>query len=54
MNWKIQRTDNGWWLFQEGITDAWWHVYGSSLGQWHALFPTLDEVFQRIKEKEQS
>jgi hypothetical protein len=54
MNWKIQRTDNGWWLFQGGTTGAWWHVYGSSLGQWHALFPTLDEVFQRIKEKEQS
>jgi hypothetical protein len=45
--WKIQPIENGWWLFK-GTDSAWWHVYHSN---WLAVYPTLDAVFDRIKEQ---
>jgi hypothetical protein len=47
MAWKIEPTDGGWWLFYAG-TDGWWHVYHSN---WLAIFPTLEAVFEKIKER---
>jgi hypothetical protein len=48
MTWKIQPTSGGYWLFCVGKGDAWWHVYRD---QWFAVFPTLDAVFAKIKER---
>ena len=48
MSWKIQPTNNGWWLFREADAGVWWHVYRD---KWFAVFPTLDAVFEEIKEK---
>ena len=45
--WKIQPTKNGWWLFR-GADNAWWNVYHNN---WYAVYPTLDAVFDKIKER---
>ena len=49
MAWKIEpaKYTEGWWLF-EGTEGAWWHVYRDT---WFAVYPTLDAVFERIKER---
>jgi hypothetical protein len=47
MNWKIEPAQDGWWLFYQG-NNAWWHTY---YDKWCAVFPTLDAVFEKIKEK---
>ena len=47
MTWKIEPIDGGWWLFYAG-KDGWWHTYHN---HWLAIFPTLEAVFERIKER---
>ena len=49
MIWKIEPVKGwgGWWLFYEGVNDVWLHVYHN---KWYAVFPTLDAVFEKIKE----
>jgi hypothetical protein len=52
MIWKIQPSGDGYFLFYQGIPEGvWWHVRGTSYNRWSAWFPTLDEVFQKIKER---
>lgn len=48
MTWKIVPTEGGWWLFYAGVGDGWWHTYHN---KWFAVFPTLDAVFEKIKER---
>lgn len=48
MNWKIQPTAGGWWLFYQGGNGPWHHVHRD---QWFPVFPTLDAVFEKIKER---
>jgi len=50
MIWKIQPVDTGgWWLFYESKQpNTWWHV---SHNKWFPVFPTLDAVFEKIKER---
>jgi len=48
MIWKIRPTDGGYWLFIEGVPGAWMHVYRD---KWFPIFPTLKDVFQKIKER---
>jgi hypothetical protein len=53
MMWKIKPTNEGWWLFYQGTHhESWVHVWGTSENRWAHVLPTLDEVFQRIKDKE--
>lgn len=47
MIWKIEPRGSGWWLCYQGKGDVWWHVHD----KWSAVFPTLDAVFSKIKEK---
>jgi hypothetical protein len=49
MTWKIAPVEGGGWhLFHEGTTSGvWWHVYTN---KWYPVFPTLDDVFTKIKE----
>lgn len=49
--WKIQPNEHGWWLYTEGDPEGlWWHVYFDiSVG--NVVFPTLEDVFAKIKEK---
>ena len=49
--WKIEPNKHGWWLYTEGNPEGlWWPVYFDiSVG--NAVFPTLDDVFAKIKEK---
>ena len=49
MTWKIEPVphSNGWWLFTKGADDVWWHVYDN----WSPVFPALDAVFAKIKER---
>ena len=49
MLWKIEPIDGGWWLFYEGVKGVWLHTYHN---KWYAVFPTLDAVFEKIKERE--
>jgi hypothetical protein len=52
MIWKIKPIDGGWWLFYQGAhPESWIHVWGTSENKWAFVFPTLDEVFQQIKER---
>jgi hypothetical protein len=46
--WMVEPTENGWWLFSKTDDGAWWHVYHSN---WFAVYPTLDAVFAKIKER---
>lgn len=49
MIWKIQPRD-GYFCFYQGIPEyVWWHVRGTSQNRWSAWFPTLDEVFQKLR-----
>jgi hypothetical protein len=50
MIWKIQPIDTGgWWLFYTSKQpNTWWHVHHN---KWFPVFPTLDAVFEKIKEK---
>ena len=50
MTWKIAPVEGGGWhLFHQGTSPGlWWHVYRD---KWYAVFPTLDDVFTKIKEK---
>ena len=51
MIWKVQRMEHGWWLFTEGNPEGlWWNVY-FDIGVGNAVFPTLEDVFAKIKEK---
>ncbi len=48
MTWKIVPIEGGWWLFSAGVSGNWWHTYHN---KWFPVFPTLDAVFEKIKEK---
>ena len=48
MTWKIQPIDGGYWLFYAGKEGSWAHVHND---QWFPIFPTLDAVFEKIKER---
>jgi len=54
MIFKIEPDKNGdgWRLYCNGKDiEIWWGVFGTSNGRWSYVFPTLEELFERIKEK---
>jgi hypothetical protein len=49
MTWKIVPANGGWWLLYQGTPDnVWLHTF---YNKWFPVFPTLDDVFQTIKER---
>jgi hypothetical protein len=49
MTWKIVPANGGWWLLYQGTSDnVWLHAF---YNKWLTVFPTLDDVFQTIKER---
>jgi len=47
-SWMIKTTENGWLLFSKTDDGAWWPVYHNNS---FAVYPTLDAVFDKIKEQ---